>query len=230
MHSNITAANFQSDYREPDERPGTSEVARRLDDTIATIESIDSPADMLAEELNKQVSKYDGPMPKNRHELCHFVVAQFRSAAGPTAVSAMLEAFVAHDEGMHIAHAVRKMLILIQGQARPGLTCEAIGIAMGNHIVEERSLEKIAKKHHITKQALSKRAIRICMELGIPPSPYMRSVASRESYRIKQKQRHAAARAAGMGDLGNESIESIIGKLRGARKHESGSTLKRMIA
>lgn len=209
------------------ERPGTGEVSRLRQETSRTIDALDSPADLLADALHDQVSGYAGPMPSTRECLRTFVVAQFRCAAGPTAVSAMLEAFVANDEGIHIANAVRRMLVLIRSQARPALTCDAIAIAMGIHIGEGRSLEKIAAAHRITKQALSKRAIRICSELGIPPSVLMRSTESRESYRVKQKQRHAAARDAG--NI-NGSFESLKKKLAASREHVSGSTLKRMIA
>lgn len=207
------------------ERPGAKEVSRLNDQTTRTIEGLDSPADLLAEALHHQLGRYEGPMPKHRDELRTFVVCQFRSAAGPTAVSAMLEAFIAHDEGIHIAHAVRRMLVLIRSQARPALTCDAIAIAMGIHIGEGRSLDEIARDHHITKQALSKRAIRICAELDIPPSVLMRSTESRESYRTKQKQRHAAARAAGRGE---GTIESLRQKLAAARQHVSGPALQKM--
>lgn len=227
MHSSAYPGFHDTNATSVFDRPGSDQVARLKEDTHRTIEAIDSPADLLAEELNKQLSGYQGPVPRDKESLRHFVVCQFRSAAGPTAVSAMLEAFIAHDEGIHVAHAVRRMLVIIRSQARPALTCDAIAIAMGIHIGEGRSLEEIAKAHGITKQALSKRAIRICNELGLPPSVLMRSEESRESYRQKQKQRHSAARDAGLG-LG--TIASLKAKLAAAREHVSGSQLRRLTA
>jgi hypothetical protein len=212
------------------DRPGGHEVARLKAETTHTIDALDSPADLLAQELKTQVDRYfeeGGEIPASRERFSVFVVEQFRSAAGPTAVSAMLENFIATDEITHMANMARRMLVIIRGQARPALTCDALAIAFGMHIGEGRSLEEIAKSHGITKQALSKRAIRICNELGLQPSPLMRSVKSRDSYRIKQRQRHAAARQAGLG-LG--SIEELRTKLAAAREHVSGNQLKRMTA
>jgi len=209
------------------DRPGSREVARLNEETIQGIEAIDSPADLLADAMHAQVASFDGEIPKTKEGLARFVVSIWRSAAGPTAVSAMLQNFIAVDEGIHIANAVRRMLVIIRSQAKPGLTCDAIAIAMGIHIGEGRSLEEIAKSHGITKQALSKRAIRICNELGLPPSVLMRSEESRESYRRKQCQRHDAARQAG---LGIGSIETLKAKLSAARQHVNGKQLKRISA
>ena len=217
----------ESENRSVFDRPGHGEVARLNEDTVKSVEALDSPADLLADALHEQLSDYDGPLPVSRDSLRSFVIQQFRYAAGPTAVSAMLENFVAHDEGIHIANAVRRMLVIIRSQARPALTCDAIAIAMGIHIGEGRSLEEIAKAHGITKQALSKRVIRICDDLHLPPSVLMRSVESRESYRIKQLERHAVAYDAGMG---NGSSESLKAKLAAARKHVTGHQLKQRIA
>jgi hypothetical protein len=228
MALNSPLATFQTDDRPSVyDRPGNSEVARLREETDRNVEAMDSPADLLADALHRQVEGYAGEMPRDRAALKHFVVAQFRSAAGPTAVSAMLEAWVAYDESVHIAKAVRRMLVLIRSQARPALTCDAIAIAMGIHIGEGRSLDEIASAHKITKQALSKRAIRICTELGLSPSVLMRSTESRESYRVKQRQRHAAARDAGMG-MG--SIASLKQKLEAARQHVTGRALKQIPA
>ena len=212
------------------DRPGGHEVARLRGETSHVIEALDSPADLLAQELKIQVDRYfddGGEIPESRDTFCRFVVEQFRSAAGPTAVSAMLENFIATDEITHMANMARRMLVIIRSQARPALTCDAIAIAFGMHIGEGRSLEEIAKAHGITKQALSKRAIRICNELGLQPSTLMRSEKSRESYRLKQRQRHAAAREAGLG-LG--SIAELKAKLAAARQHVNGSQLKLMTA
>lgn len=225
----MTNLNHYSDENKPSpfDRPGNREVARLKQETTRGIEAIDSPADLLADALSQQLAAYSGPMPSDRDSLRIFVIRQFRSAAGPTAVSAMIENFVAADEGIHIAHAVRRMLVLIRSQKRPALTCDAIAIAMGIHIGEGRSLEEIASAYGITKQALSKRAIRICNELGLPPSVLMRSEESRESYRRKQNQRHTAAREAG---LGIGSIATLKQKLAAAREHVTGAQLKQMTA
>ncbi len=216
-----------SEQRSVFDRPGAKEVARLRDATINEINGIDTPADQIADAMHAEVRRHAGPLPQDRETLGRFVVSLFHSAAGPTAVSAMIENYIAMDEGVHIANAVRRMLVIIRSQARPALTCDAIAIAMGIHIGEGRSLEEIAQAHGITKQALSKRAIRICDELGLPPSVLMRSEESRESYRVKQTQRHAAAKAAGLG-LG--TIANLKAKLAQARVHVTGHQLKQATA
>lgn len=205
------------------DRPGADEVARLRDQTHRELESMDSPADILAEILARQLANYRGPMPSTGEELRAFVVAQFRSAAGPTAVSAMLEQFVEEDHVTRSANTIRRMLVLVRSQVRPALTCDAIAIAMGIHIGEGRSLDEIAEAHGITKQALSKRTIRVCEELGLPPSVLMRPESARESYRLKQTQRHSAARAAGMG---SGSMEELKAKLTAARQRVNGAALR----
>lgn len=197
-------------------RPAPSEVARLAQETGRAIDGIDQPADLLADALDSQLSAYQGPIPQSRDMLRLFVVRQFRSVASVTAVSAMIQEFVDNDEQSHLAKALRRMLIVIRTQARPALTCDALAVAMGIHLGEGRTLEEIAKAHGVTKQALSKRAVKICDELGLRPSVLMRTEDSRESYRIKQRQRHAAARAAG---LGGAPISALKQKLAAARHH-----------
>lgn len=205
------------------DRPGHEEVARLNEATIRTIENIDGPSDLIADAMSAQVGQYCGDLPRTVPELQRFVVEIFRTAIGPTAVSAMIQHFVARDEWQLVTDTVRRMLILVTTQSNPALACQALAVAMGFHIGEGRSLEEIAKPFGITKQALSKRAIRYCEELGLPPSPLMRSEASRESYRTKQKQRHAAARAAG---IGKQSVETLKAQLRAAREHQTGARLR----
>lgn len=205
------------------ERPGSAEVLRLAESTNRTIEAIDSPADFIADALHQQLDGYSGPIPQSHAGLRNFVISQFRNAAGPTAVSAMLEGYIEREEIVHIATAIKRMLITIRNQSRPALACDAISIAMGFHIGEGKSIEQVAKKHGVTKQALSKRAIRLCTELGLDPSVLMRSIESRESYRIKQKGRHAAARHAGLGD---RPVEEMRAALLATRQHVNAKQLR----
>lgn len=216
---------FQSESSALDcyDRPGSSAVARLRGETSASLNAIDQPADLLAEALSSQLAAYSGPMPQSRDELRTFVVRQFRGVASVTAVSAMIQEFIENDEQSHLAKAIRRMLVVIRMQARPALTCDALAVAMGIHLGEGRTLEEIARAHGVTKQALSKRAVKICEDLGLRPSVLMRTENSRESYRLKQRQRHAAARAAG---AGGEPIDALKRKLAAARQHVSGRELR----
>ena len=84
-------------------------------------------------------------------------------------------------------------------------------------------MAQMAKPHGITKQAFSKRGIRICRELGVDPSMLMRTEESRESYRLKQLQRHDAVRQAG---LGQGSMDKLREGLARARRHVTGAELR----
>lgn len=212
--------------RPPDkfERPGSHEVARLRTHTSQQLEALDSPSDLIAEALSGQLQSYKGPLPRDHDVLRRFCVEQFRSSLAPKAVSAMLDSYVDQEQSTHIYDAIRRFLILIRSQAKPAMTCDAIAIAMGIHLTEARTINEIARAHKTTKQAMSKRAIRVCEKLGLKPSVLMRSESSRESYRIKQTQRHRAARDAAMG---NGSIASLREKLAASRQHVTGETLRR---
>lgn len=220
---------FQSHDEAPsrDERPGPREIARRNQETATTIEQIDQPADLLADALDQQVQAYSGPVPTDRKELRRFVVAQFRSSVSVTAVSAMIAQFIEQDEQIHLATALRRMLVVIRYQSDPEITADAIAFALGIHLGEGRTCEEIAEAHGITKQAFSKRVIRIGQDLGLSPSVLMRSFESRRSYQIKQKERHEAARAAGNGSC---SMAELRAKFARARQHLSGRELRAAVA
>lgn len=205
------------------DRPASREVARLRDATTDTLESLDQPADFLAEALDQQLKAYEGPMPKSATELRMFVLSQFRQSASVSAVSSMLEAFIERDEQSHMAVVVRRMLVVIQCQSRPELACDALAFALGIHIGEGRTCQEIAARHGVTKQAFSKRAIRIARELGLDPSILMRSEDSRRSYQLKQLQRHEAVRCAVMG---KGTLKAIRERLIEARRHVSGQQLR----
>lgn len=205
------------------DRPAPKEVARLREATDSTIEALDQPADLLADMLDRQLSDFSGSLPTTKEGLRMFVIQQFRGIATVTAVSAMIDRFVDSEVRGQLADFGRRMLVVIRTQSRPALACDCLAAAFGMHISEGRTMEELASPHGVTKQAFSKRTVRLCRELGVEPSVLMRSEDSRESYRLKQLQKHAVARAAGTGSVNTKTLRE---KLALCRKHMTGRELR----
>jgi transposase-like protein len=71
--------------------------------------------------------------------------------------------------------------ILAEGNAR--LTIECIAIATNLSAYHGDSMTDVARRHGVTRQAVSKRCVDICDRLGLPPSRAMRSKEARAKYR-----------------------------------------------
>ncbi len=65
----------------------------------------------------------------------------------------------------------------------PRLEAEIMALGAGVILAEKDNITRIAEKHGLTKQAISKRVIKFCDENGLPPSIFMRSKKDRETYR-----------------------------------------------
>ncbi len=62
-------------------------------------------------------------------------------------------------------------------------------IATGDSEANGVAMTEIARKCGVTKEAVSKRCIRICEFLRLPPSRYMRSEQSRATFRLTNVRR-----------------------------------------
>ena len=81
--------------------------------------------------------------------------------------------------------------VLAQNNAR--LTLECLALSCGLPTLQGESMTSIAKRHGITRAAVSKRCVDITAKLNLPPSRSMRSTAARKAYRkvqIKLHQQH----------------------------------------
>ena len=76
--------------------------------------------------------------------------------------------------------------ILSQGNAR--LTLECLALACGLGTLQGESMTSIAKRHGLTRAAVSKRCVDITEKLNLPPSRSMRSKKARRAYRKAQIQ------------------------------------------
>ena len=76
--------------------------------------------------------------------------------------------------------------VLSQGNAR--LTLECLALACGLATLQGESMTHIAKRHGISRAAVSKRCVDITEKLNLPPSRAMRSKKARQAYRNAQIQ------------------------------------------
>ena len=78
--------------------------------------------------------------------------------------------------------------LISEGNAR--LTVECLAVALGLSAYNGESMTDIAKRHGITRAAVSKRCVDITERLNLPPSRAMRSEMARRIYRNAQLKTH----------------------------------------
>jgi hypothetical protein len=82
---------------------------------------------------------------------------------------------------------LRRLLGEVLTQKNVRLTLECLAVACGLSTLEGESMSSIAKRHGLTRAAVSKRCVDITEKLNLPPSRSMRSTAARTAYRRVQK-------------------------------------------
>lgn len=93
-------------------------------------------------------------------------------------------------------YVVRQVLDLIIAAPNARLEAECFRISSGLGFLDEITEASIARKHGLTRAAVSKRCVRQTKLLGIRPSQYMRSMPLREKYR-KARYRSLAKKNSG---------------------------------
>ena len=81
--------------------------------------------------------------------------------------------------------ALRKVIGELLGQTNPKLTLECLALVSGI-AYEGDSMTAIAKRHGLTRAAVSKRCVEITNALNLPPSRAMRKLTARQAYRQAQ--------------------------------------------
>lgn len=74
--------------------------------------------------------------------------------------------------------------LISEGNMR--LTVECLAVALGLSAYNGESMTHIAKRHGVTRAAVSKRCVDITERLNLPPSRAMRSEKARRTYRRSQ--------------------------------------------
>ena len=75
------------------------------------------------------------------------------------------------------------------------LTIDCLSIALGLRVYQGDSMTKVAKRHGITRAAVSKRCVDITERLKLPPSRAMRSEHARKIYRNSQLKRYRSQKS-----------------------------------
>jgi hypothetical protein len=78
--------------------------------------------------------------------------------------------------------------LISEGNTR--LTVECLAVALGLSAYNGESMTSIAKRHGVTRAAVSKRCVDITRQLNLPPSRAMRSEKARKTYRNSQLKRY----------------------------------------
>ena len=78
--------------------------------------------------------------------------------------------------------------LLSEGNTR--LTVECLAIALGLSAYDGESMTTVAKRHGVSRAAVSKRCVDITERLNLPPSRAMRSTRARTIYRKAQLKRN----------------------------------------
>jgi hypothetical protein len=113
-----------------------------------------------------------------------------------------IAALVDHEEDAPEAHSMgsateilRRLVADIVAEDNTRLTIDCLTIALGLRVYSGDSMTKIAKRHGITRAAVSKRCVDITERLKLPPSRAMRSEKARKIYRRSQLKRYRSQKS-----------------------------------
>jgi hypothetical protein len=108
-----------------------------------------------------------------------------------------IAALVDHEDEVPEAHSMgsateilRHLVADILAEDNTRLTIDCLTIALGLRVYAGDSMTTIAKRHGITRAAVSKRCVDITERLKLPPSRAMRSEQARRIYRNAQLKRY----------------------------------------
>ena len=96
-----------------------------------------------------------------------------------------------HDAVEVLRHFVADLIS--EGNTR--LTVECLAVALGLSAYNGESMTSIAKRHGVTRAAVSKRCVDITRQLNLPPSRAMRTEKARNIYRRSQLKRYRSRKS-----------------------------------
>lgn len=113
-----------------------------------------------------------------------------------------IAALVDHDDEVTETHAMgsateilRRLVADIVSEDNTRLTIDCLTIALGLRVYDGDSMTKVAKRHGITRAAVSKRCVDITERLKLPPSRAMRSEKARNIYQRSQLKRYRSQKS-----------------------------------
>lgn len=90
---------------------------------------------------------------------------------------------------------LRRLVADIVAEDNTRLTIDCLTIALGLRVYSGDSMTTIAKRHGITRAAVSKRCVDIIERLKLPPSRAMRSEQARRIYQNSQLKRYSSQKS-----------------------------------
>lgn len=81
---------------------------------------------------------------------------------------------------------LRRLIAEVLSQNNARLTLECLALACGLTALQGESMTGVAKRHGVSRAAVSKRCVDITEKLNLPPSRSMRSKKARKAYRRAQ--------------------------------------------
>jgi DNA-binding phage protein len=88
-----------------------------------------------------------------------------------------------------VADVLRHFVADLLSEGNTRLTVECLAVALGLSAYDGETMTDIAKRHGITRAAVSKRCVDITERLNLPPSRAMRSTRARRIYQKAQLKR-----------------------------------------
>jgi hypothetical protein len=96
----------------------------------------------------------------------------------------------AHPYSRDVIEVLRVFVADLIAAGNTRLTVECLAVALGLSAYNGESMTTIAKRHGVTRAAVSKRCVDITTQLNLPPSRAMRSEKARKTYRNSQLKRN----------------------------------------
>jgi DNA-binding phage protein len=99
------------------------------------------------------------------------------------------EADLKTPQTREVADVLRHFVADLLSEGNTRLTVECLAVALGLSAYDGETMTDIAKRHGITRAAVSKRCVDITERLNLPPSRAMRSTRARRIYQKAQLKR-----------------------------------------
>jgi hypothetical protein len=120
-------------------------------------------------------------------------MAESSRASHTPDIAALVDHEGDQSETPHARDAIEVLRVFVADLIAAGntrLTVECLAVALGLSAYNGESMTTIAKRHGVTRAAVSKRCVDITTQLNLPPSRAMRSEKARKTYRNSQLKRH----------------------------------------
>lgn len=120
-------------------------------------------------------------------------MAESSRASHTPDIAALVDHESDQSDSLYARDAIEVLRVFVADLISTGntrLTVECLAVALGLSAYNGDSMTAIAKRHGVTRAAVSKRCVDITTQLNLPPSRAMRSEKARKTYRNSQLKRN----------------------------------------